>query len=67
MGDLVMFRPASRAPRLEAPQGSQGAEIVFFTGVRYERCAPTSNAEAQPPPPEGGFNGTGRRKRKRRA
>lgn len=66
MGDLVMFRPASRAPRLEAPQGSQGAEIVFFTGVRYERCA-ASNAEATQPPPEGGLDGTGRGKRKRRA
>ncbi|HYC25255.1 MAG TPA: hypothetical protein VEC58_04370 [Roseiarcus sp.] len=67
MGELVMFRrSSSAASRLGGPSTSQGAEIVFFTGVRYERPAPAM-AEASEPPPEGGLNGAGGGRRKRRA
>jgi hypothetical protein len=69
MGDLVMFRPPSSAtPRMEAPRPSEGAKILFFTGVRYERAEPASTGHANQTPPEGGLNGAaGRGKRKRRA
>lgn len=41
MGKLVQFERRRRAtqPHLEA---SQGAEILIFTGVRYERSAPVT-------------------------
>jgi hypothetical protein len=68
MGDLVMFRPASSAtPRMEAPRPPEGAKILFFTGVRYERVEPAPADKANHTPPEGGLNGAGRGKRKRRA
>jgi hypothetical protein len=43
MGELVAFRPQSRAARgprfhLARPEDSgEGAEILFFTGVRFVR------------------------------
>jgi hypothetical protein len=66
MGDLVVFRPRSdAAPDRGAESRSERAEIVFFTGVRYERYE--APPEAKRPPPKGGLNGAGRGKRKRRA
>jgi hypothetical protein len=66
MGDLVMFRPRSKAaPDTGAERQSESAEIVFFTGVRYERLE--APPEAKRPPPKGGLNGAGRGKRKKRA
>jgi hypothetical protein len=69
MGDLVMFRPASTgAARVKAPLRPEGAEILFFTGVRYERVEPlASTSSATPQPPAGGLSGAGRGRRKRRA
>lgn len=69
MGDLVMLRPRSNAaPRLEAQQRSESAQIVFFTGVRYERFEPPQPCATRTrTPPNGGMNGAGRGKRKRRA
>jgi hypothetical protein len=67
MGDLVVFRPRSNAaPDARAQSRSESAEIVFFTGVRYERFELTP-PEAKRPPPKGGLDGTGRGKRKKRA
>jgi hypothetical protein len=37
MGELVAFRASQRGPRGGAPR-SEGAEILFFTGVRYMRA-----------------------------
>ena len=40
MGVLIPMprsRPGSARPRVAEGSGSGGAEIVFFTGVRYER------------------------------
>jgi hypothetical protein len=66
MGDLVMFRPSSNAtPRVGAPRREEDAEIMFFTGVRYERFEPGPKAERTPP--KGGLDGAGRGKRKKRA
>jgi hypothetical protein len=67
MGDLVMFRPRSNAAPQLAPQESEGAQIVFFTGVRYQRFEPAPAPKVKRPPPKGGLNGAGRGKRKRRA
>ncbi len=68
MGDLVMFRSRSNAaPGLTAAEQSEGAQIVFFTGVRYERYEPTPAPRIKPPGPKGGLNGAGRGKRKKRA
>ncbi len=69
MGDLVMFRPRSNAaPGLTATGQSEGAQIVFFTGVRYERYEPPApTPRIKRTPRNGGLNGAGRGKRKRRA
>jgi len=68
MGDLVMFRRLSSAtPHTEAPRRSRSAEIVFFTGVRYQRVELAPVAKTKRTPPKGGLNGAGRGKRKRRA
>jgi hypothetical protein len=69
MGDLVMFRLASSTatPRAKAPPRPEGAEILFFTGVRYQRAEPLVSTSATQPPPAGGLSGAGRGKRKRRA
>jgi hypothetical protein len=68
MGELVIFRRSSAVSRPAAPPPPQGAEIVFFTGIRYDRGEPTAaNVETNGPPPEGGLNGAGGGKRKRRA
>jgi hypothetical protein len=37
MGELVAFRAQQREPRSGTPR-SGGAEILFFTGVRYMRA-----------------------------
>ena len=68
MGDLVFFRPRSKAaPDGGAERQFESAEIVFFTGVRYERLEAPLTPEAKRPPPRGGVNGAGRGKRKKRA
>jgi threonine/homoserine/homoserine lactone efflux protein len=69
MGDLVMFRPAlsTATPRAKAALRLEGAAILFFTGVRYQRAEPLASTSATQPPPAGGLNGAGRGKRKRRA
>ena len=67
MGDLVLFRLRSNAaPDAGAANRSESAEIVFFTGVRYERLE-TPPPDAKRPRPKGGLNGAGRGKRKKRA
>lgn len=37
MCNIVKFRPGSGPPRPEARRIGLSAEILFFTGVRYER------------------------------
>ncbi|MHB2167818.1 hypothetical protein [Alsobacter sp. R-9] len=53
MGDVIAFRPPAVRPDGEV-SGSYavGAEILFFTGVRYERAAePTSATPRRARPP----------------
>jgi len=39
MAEVITF-PAERVRRASAPDGSKPAQILFFTGVRYEREEP---------------------------
>jgi hypothetical protein len=43
MSDVIRFQPA-KAPRRSAPD-DRGAQILFFTGVRYQRM----NEDQRPP------------------
>jgi hypothetical protein len=69
MGELVLLRPREgRSSRSHSPVPS-GAEIVFFTGVRYERMKEPDNvlqgALPDPNPAEGlGRPGRGRKRRR---
>ena len=47
MSDLIRFQPA-KGPRRSAPD-DRGAQILFFTGVRYQR---TSEDPPAPAPPQ---------------
>ena len=42
MGDIIALRIANPSGR--PPTGPGGAEILFFTGVRYERMESTESA-----------------------
>jgi len=67
MGDLIAFRSQSFSG--QARSGGTGAEILFFTGVRYQRMtedSPPSNAEPQQPQQGGKSGGPGRARRRRR-
>jgi hypothetical protein len=67
MGDLIAFR--SQRSSGQARSSGTGAEILFFTGVRYQRMtevAPSSIATPQQPQPGGKGGGAGPAKRRRR-
>ena len=66
MSDVIRFHPA-RAPRRSVPD-ARGAQILFFTGVRYQRMSedqrvPRQQAScvAQQPGEGGGGDRTRRR------
>jgi len=70
MGELIYFRAAAGAdqPR-SAPSQATGAQILFFTGVRYQRHLPADLVDpnsGSSSPRGGGMDGAGRSKRKRR-
>jgi hypothetical protein len=55
MGDLIAFR--SPRPSGDAKPSGLGAEILFFTGVRYQRMndeEPPASAKARKPCERGG-------------
>ena len=65
MGEIIAFR--RRKHRDWVPLGG-GAEILFFTGVRYQRGiepAPPPLAEPRSPRQDGGRGGVGGGKRRR--
>jgi hypothetical protein len=70
MGELIQFRASAGADRSRpAPTERQEARIIFFTGVRYQRHEPTELIEpnaSSNSPPEGGMDGAGGGRRKRR-
>jgi hypothetical protein len=47
MNNVIRFRPAD-SPRRTAP-GDRGAQILFFTGVRYQRMGEDPPASAPQP------------------
>ena len=66
MSDLIRFQPA-KAPRRSVPD-DRGAQILFFTGVRYQRMsedllapAPQASCVAQQQGEGGGGDRTRRR------
>ena len=70
MGELILLRP-QKGPlyKNRAADIGTGAQIVFFTGVRYERmpeAAPTHQESDYDAPPAGGLGGAGGRRRRRR-
>ena len=68
MGELVRFRAAA-GPRKEDADRTDDAQILFFTGVRYQRTgevSPTSRDGDSDAPPSGGIGGAGRGRRRRR-
>jgi hypothetical protein len=69
MGEVIFFSPKRNAERSErAAANPQGATILFFTGVRYQRhIEPVIVAPvAYEAPPKGGMDGAGGRRRRKR-
>ena len=46
MNNVIRFKPANSRRRLAS--GDRGAQILFFTGVRYQRMSD----DARPPAPQ---------------
>lgn len=44
MGKVLVFKPREAVPRARDPEQSAPAEIIMFTGVRYERPAAAETA-----------------------
>ena len=70
MGKLVLFRLAEDRERKSRASGDETAQILFFTGVRYQRFAETDVGASAPaadrcaPPSDGlGGDGGGRKRR----
>jgi hypothetical protein len=64
MGDVIAYQGRNRPLRINLGEGG-GAQILFFTGVRYQRmseAAPTQPSGGQPSS-EGGLGGKRKRKR----
>ena len=68
MGELVRFRAAAARAKT-AQSAATTAEILLFTGVRYQRtgeASPTSRGGDLGAPPSGTVGGAGGGRRKRR-
>ncbi len=67
MGELLMFRPRRGRSWRSRDPASNGAQIMFFTGVRYERmseAAPALGTGSSDPKPAA--EGKGRARRRKR-
>lgn len=67
MGELIPFRHRVEALRRGAEIGPEGAEILFFLGVRYERCETAPDTPDTDVRARKGGAGKPRGPRKRRA
>lgn len=68
MGELILFRSAS-SPRKDSAERGDAAQILFFTGVRYQRTpepALKPDGGDSDAPPSGGLGGASGARRKRR-
>jgi len=68
MGELLLFRPVGGQDRKAPRARGAAAQILFFTGVRYQRAEPLGPTPASDSsaPPSGGMGGAGGGRRKRR-
>jgi hypothetical protein len=48
MSNIIAFRAVAGPKRNSAAPPGASAELLFFTGVRYERQTANAHAEAQP-------------------
>ena len=67
MGELILFRSAA-GPRKESAERGDAAQILFFTGVRYQRAPePALGSEGgdSDAPRSGGVGGPGGRRKRR--
>ena len=67
MGELLLFRPGEGQERKNRPERGERAQILFFTGVRYQRAGPSTpqiEGDSSASPSDGGGGGRGRRKRR---
>jgi hypothetical protein len=67
MGELLLFRPVGGQERKTQSARGEPAQILFFTGVRYQRAEePTSEIESDSTAsPSGGVGGGGGRRKRR--
>ena len=68
MGDIVEFRLPRWSADAPRPVRAEAAEILFFTGVRYERAAEPPALEGPPPEGQSGapaHSGPARKRRRR--
>jgi len=54
LGKLVPFEGRKKDRDRGAPDRGRGAEILIFTGVRYERDTASTSAPTKPNPSSGG-------------
>ena len=67
MGEIIAFQTVAARPRRVPAEGApEGASILFFTGVRYERPGELFSC-VDPREPDDSRAGNVARKRKRRA
>ena len=67
MGELILFRAAA-GPRKESAERGDAAQILFFTGVRYQRAPEAtvgSHGDDSDAPRSGGVGGAGGRRKRR--
>jgi hypothetical protein len=66
MAEIIPLRPGARGARLAQPS-SEGAQILFFLGVRYCRIGETEEAQRSVEKPRNENDGGKRRRRRARA
>jgi hypothetical protein len=66
MAEIIPLRPGARAARV-APPPSEGAQILFFLGVRYCRIEEAEELPRSAEKPRGEDDGGKKRRRRARA
>jgi hypothetical protein len=67
MAEIIPLRPGARAARLAPPPPSEGAQILFFLGVRYCRIEELEESLDPVEKPRGEDDGGKKRRRRARA
>jgi len=66
MAEIISLRPDARAARATSPP-SEGAQILFFLGVRYCRIEEPEDPQRRAKKPRGEDDGGKKRRRRARA